>query len=167
MQVQPWVHPVQPTWPWSARVPLQGEGACRGHVHRPMQHPVRGTFLTSAQSPPPDLTIAIHHVSLMYACSYVIIFTAQIIISLCLFSVYLAQQGLQPQSISSALSTAGLDDKSYSGHSFRIGAATAAAAAGIPDHLIKMLGRWESSAYQLYVRTPHQAFADISRRMVA
>lgn len=42
----------------------------------------------------------------------------------------------------------------FSGHSFRIGAATTAALAGIPDHLIKTLGRWESNAYQLYIRTP-------------
>ena len=66
-----------------------------------------------------------------------------------------------------ALSAAGVDDKSYSGHSFRIGAATTAAAAGVPDHVIKMLGRWESSAYQLYVRTPRQTLASISKQMVS
>lgn len=56
---------------------------------------------------------------------------------------------------------AGVDDKSYSGHSFRIGAATAAAAADVPDHVIKMLGRWESLAYQLYVRTPRLALPSV------
>ena len=42
----------------------------------------------------------------------------------------------------------------YSGYSFSIGAATAAAAAGVEDSLIKTLGRWESSIYQTYVRVP-------------
>ena len=36
--------------------------------------------------------------------------------------------------------------------SFRIGAATTAAACGIPDAAIKALGRWHSLAYQIYAR---------------
>ena len=44
-----------------------------------------------------------------------------------------------------ALSQKGIDVSKYSGHSFRIGAATTAA--GIPETTIKMLGRWESTAY--------------------
>ena len=55
-----------------------------------------------------------------------------------------------------ALSSSGIDPSHYSGHSFRIGAATTAAAAGVPDHVIKTLGRWESSAYLLYIRTPRE-----------
>ena len=38
-------------------------------------------------------------------------------------------------------------------HSFRIGAATSAAAAQVPDYLIKVLGRWSSDSYQRYIRT--------------
>ena len=47
----------------------------------------------------------------------------------------------------------GLPFESLKGHSFRIGAASAAAAAGLPDWLIKVLGRWSSNCYQLYIRT--------------
>ena len=43
-----------------------------------------------------------------------------------------------------ALEAAGLNPKSYSGHSFRIGVATPAARCGIQDALIKTLRRWQS-----------------------
>lgn len=36
-------------------------------------------------------------------------------------------------------------------HSFRIGAATSAAKAGIEDSTIHMLGRWSSSAFLVYI----------------
>ena len=42
----------------------------------------------------------------------------------------------------------------YSSHSFRIGAASAAAAAGIPDWRIQALGRWSSDCYKRYIRLP-------------
>ena len=47
-----------------------------------------------------------------------------------------------------ALQHAGMNASQYSGHSFRIGAATTAVQVGIEDSVVKMLGRWESSAYQ-------------------
>ena len=64
--------------------------------------------------------------------------------------------------VKSALKEAGVDDTAYSGHSFRIGAATAAARAGIPAFMIKMLGRWESEAFQIYVQTPRETLASVS-----
>ena len=48
----------------------------------------------------------------------------------------------------SLLQRQGLDEKRYASHSFRIGAATAAGAAGLPSWLIKTLGRWTSDCYE-------------------
>ena len=67
--------------------------------------------------------------------------------------------------VRSALSHAGVDTAHYSGHSFRVGAATTAARAGLSQATIKMLGRWESSAYERYIRTPRESLAAISRRL--
>ena len=69
--------------------------------------------------------------------------------------------------VRAALAVLGLDSSTYAGHSFRIGAATTAAEIGIEDSMIKMLGRWDSSAYQLYVRASRQALASVSQRLVS
>ena len=61
-----------------------------------------------------------------------------------------------------ALSVAGIDASHYTGHSFRIGAATTALKAGVSDAKIKMLGRWESSAYQCYLQTSREELASVS-----
>eukprot|EP00731_Ephydatia_muelleri_P020051 Em0012g876a len=63
------------------------------------------------------------------------------------------------------LTKAGIDRSSYAGHSFRIGAATSAAAAGVEDSMIQTLGRWKSSAYLVYVRVPRERLAAISTRL--
>ena len=53
--------------------------------------------------------------------------------------------------VRSALSAAGVDQSKYCSHSFQISAASAAAARGVEDCIIKTLGRWESVAYLQYV----------------
>jgi hypothetical protein len=63
------------------------------------------------------------------------------------------------------LDTLGINSKDYAGHSFWIGAATTAAERGVEDSLIKMLGRWESSAYQIYIKTPREILAGLAKRL--
>lgn len=50
----------------------------------------------------------------------------------------------------------------YTSHSLRIGAATTAATLGIPDRMIRTMGRWASDAYMVYVRTPMSTWARTS-----
>jgi len=77
-------------------------------------------------------------------------------------------KGLTCQMFSSALNILltrlKLDCRSYNTHSFRIGAATSAAQAMIPDNQIKMLGRWQSDAYQCYIKTPREELAKLSKK---
>ena len=58
--------------------------------------------------------------------------------------------------VRSALKKAGMDQSKYCTHSFRIGAATTAAARGIEDSVLKTIGRWESLAYLQYIRIPRE-----------
>ena len=60
----------------------------------------------------------------------------------------------------------GYDPGGYSGRSFRAGAATTAAKAGVEDSVIKALGRWESSAYLIYVRLSPSDLRGMARGMV-
>lgn len=64
-----------------------------------------------------------------------------------------------------ALALLGIDQRSYSGHSFRIGAATTAAAAGVPAHLIKAMGRWSSEAYLIYIRETRESLSSVSGKI--
>lgn len=98
---------------------------------------------------------------------------------------YLAQRGAKPgplfcfadgsfltrkrfvREVRGLLASAGIDPAPYSGHSFRIGAATAAAQAGLDAALIQTLGRWKSSAYQLYIRIPRDSLASVTSLLAA
>ena len=60
------------------------------------------------------------------------------------------------------LQKAGLPQQDYAGHSFRIGAATSAALAGVEDSTIQTLGRWHSTAFLQYIRMPKEQLAALS-----
>ena len=54
-----------------------------------------------------------------------------------------------------ALRFCDLDLTRYKTHSFRIGAASWAAAKGMSDTQIRLFGRWKSNAFLRYIRMPH------------
>ena len=64
--------------------------------------------------------------------------------------------------IRGVLNDIGLPQHQYAGHSFRIGAATTAALAGVEDSVIQTLGRWQSAAFLRYIRLPREQLAALS-----
>ena len=58
------------------------------------------------------------------------------------------------EQLNRALRFCNLDPTLYKAHSFRIGAATRAAAKGLSDAKIRQLGRWKSNAFLSHIRTP-------------
>lgn len=65
------------------------------------------------------------------------------------------------------ISRLGLDTTKYSGHSFRIGAASSACSARLEDHLIRTLGRWSSDCYRTYIRTPKQVIQAAQKALLS
>ena len=52
-----------------------------------------------------------------------------------------------------------------SSHSLRIGAASTAAAAGLPRWLIQQLGRWTSDCFRTYIQIPNSTFKQVSHKL--
>lgn len=71
------------------------------------------------------------------------------------------------QQLWTALQAIGFPYQNFAGHSLRIGAATAAARAGIKDSTIQAMGRWSSGAFLTYIRTPREELAQFSSRLIA
>ena len=68
--------------------------------------------------------------------------------------------------LKSILSKLDLNAHLYNTHNFRIGGATAANKAGVSELHIKALGRWQSDAYQRYIRTYLEQLANLSKPIV-
>ena len=64
------------------------------------------------------------------------------------------------------LQSMGIPAHQFAGHSFRIGAATTAAIVGVEDSMIQTLGRWHSTAFLRYIRTPKTRLASVSASLV-
>ena len=82
---------------------------------------------------------------------------------------YLTRQVLA-SIVKKGLASYGISPSTYSTHSFCVGAAStaaAAAAAGIPDSLIKSLWRWQSDCYQRYLRIDHKCLRKVPSQLAA
>ena len=69
-------------------------------------------------------------------------------------------------SLKSTLTKAGVRCENFSGHSFRIGAATTAAAKGMTDSTIQTLGRWRSDSFKRYIRMSHSELAGVLAQLL-
>ncbi len=69
--------------------------------------------------------------------------------------------------VQQAISRFGLPADQFAGHSFRIGAATAAAQVGLEDSVIQALGRWSSDAFRLCIRMTREQLAPLTAHIAA
>ncbi len=65
------------------------------------------------------------------------------------------------------LQLAGHDSSKFASHSFRRGAATTAAAVGVPSWLIQDLGRWASDCYKRYIECPEAVLLPVASSLAA
>ena len=68
--------------------------------------------------------------------------------------------------IKQVLAHYGVSTVGTTGHSFCIGAATAAAQAGLEDTMIQTLGRFHSTAFLRHIRTPVSVLVSATTRLV-
>ena len=82
---------------------------------------------------------------------------------LCIFQsgVYLTRAKVT-STLRTLLQRLSIPTELYASHSFRIGATTTAAEAGLPPWLIQTLGRWSSNCFTLYIRTPPSVLQKVS-----
>ena len=64
------------------------------------------------------------------------------------------------------LSHLGCQASDYAGHSYRIGAATAAPSSGLPPWLVKTLGRWPSDCYERYIQCPQPVLSGVALKLL-
>lgn len=78
---------------------------------------------------------------------------------------YLLTRPKLQSALQDTLRVLGLPSHKYGTHSLRIGAATAAATAGIPLDIIKTMGRWSSECYRHYIRAPHKTLSELTSKL--
>ena len=77
--------------------------------------------------------------------------------------------GMFQRRLKATIRLIGLDSRLFSTHLFRRGGATLAFKAGITGDTIKILGDWQSEAYQVYLECPLEvkaATSDMFRKAV-
>lgn len=67
--------------------------------------------------------------------------------------------------IGSALQSAGVDARNYTG-TVSVSVLPLQLKSCLEDSVVKMMGRWESTAYQQYIQTPTETVASLSAHLV-